>query len=116
MVYQYNLAPGDGSLHARPLPPLDSLGAIIAPLARAPSEHRLPPSARRSHQPEPGGKMARGDKSSYSSKQKRKAHDIEKSYESRGVSKGEAERRAWATVNKQSSRGKSSHSSKSKKH
>lgn len=56
--------------------------------------------------------MARGDKSSYSPKQRRKAHDIEKSYESRGVSKGEAEHRAWATVNKQSSRGKSSSSGK----
>jgi hypothetical protein len=59
--------------------------------------------------------MARGDKSSYSSKQRRKAHDIEKSYESRGVGKKESERRAWATVNKQSDRGKS-HSSHSKKH
>jgi hypothetical protein len=59
--------------------------------------------------------MARGDKSSYSPKQRRKAHDIEKSYESRGVGKEESERRAWATVNKQSDRGKSSHSSKHKK-
>lgn len=59
--------------------------------------------------------MPRGDKSSYSGKQKRKAHHIEEGYESRGVGKGEAERRAWATVNKQSSRGKSSSSSKHKK-
>jgi hypothetical protein len=29
-----------------------------------------------------------------------KAHHIEKGYEKRGVSKKEAERRAWATVNK----------------
>jgi plasmid stabilization system protein ParE len=58
--------------------------------------------------------MARGDKSSYSPKQRRKAHDIEEGYEDRGVNKKEAEHRAWATVNKQSSRGKS-HSSSHKK-
>jgi hypothetical protein len=45
--------------------------------------------------------MPRGDKSSYSGKQKRKAEHIEEGYEKRGVGKGEAERRAWATVNKQ---------------
>ncbi|GMV31569.1 MAG: hypothetical protein AMXMBFR59_36940 [Rhodanobacteraceae bacterium] len=45
--------------------------------------------------------MPRGDKSAYSGKQKRQAEHIEESYESRGVSKQEAERRAWATVNKQ---------------
>jgi hypothetical protein len=56
--------------------------------------------------------MPRGDKSSYSGKQRRKADHIEKSYESRGVGKKEAEHRAWATVNKQSSRGKSSSSHK----
>ena len=44
--------------------------------------------------------MARGSKKKYTSKQKRKAHDIEKGYEKRGVSSKEAERRAWATVNK----------------
>ena len=43
--------------------------------------------------------MPRGDKSSYSSKQKRQARHIEKSYERRGLSSGEAARRAWATVN-----------------
>jgi plasmid stabilization system protein ParE len=37
----------------------------------------------------------------YTSKQERKAKDIEGSYEKRGVSEKEAERRAWATVNKQ---------------
>jgi hypothetical protein len=58
--------------------------------------------------------MPRGDKSSYSGKQRRKAEHIEESYESRGVGKKEAERRAWATVNKQSSRGKKSSSSKSR--
>ena len=45
--------------------------------------------------------MARGSKSSYSSKQKRQAADIEKSYKKRGVSTKTAEARAWATVNKQ---------------
>jgi hypothetical protein len=45
--------------------------------------------------------MARGDKSSYSSRQKRKAEHIEKGYERRGVSKKTAAKRAWATVNKQ---------------
>ncbi len=44
--------------------------------------------------------MARGSKSKYTSKQKRQARHIEKGYERRGVSEGEAERRAWATVNK----------------
>ena len=50
--------------------------------------------------------MPRGDKSSYSSKQKRKARKIEKSYKRRGVSTKTAAKRAWATVNKQSARGK----------
>ena len=44
--------------------------------------------------------MPRGDKSAYTSKQKRQAQDIEESYERNGVSKSESERRAWATVNK----------------
>ena len=58
--------------------------------------------------------MARGDKSSYTSKQKRKAHHIEEGYEKRGVSKGEAERRAYATVNKESGGGKKSGSGRGK--
>ena len=45
--------------------------------------------------------MPRGDKSAYSGKQKRKAEHIEEGYKERGVSTQEAERRAWATVNKQ---------------
>ena len=45
--------------------------------------------------------MPRGDKSAYNARQKRQAEHIEESYEDRGVSKEEAERRAWATVNKQ---------------
>lgn len=44
--------------------------------------------------------MARGSKKKYTRKQKRKASHIESGYEKRGVSKGEAKRRAWATVNK----------------
>jgi hypothetical protein len=45
--------------------------------------------------------MPQGDKSSYTNKQKRKAGHIEEGYRKRGVSKGEAEERAWRTVNKQ---------------
>jgi len=59
--------------------------------------------------------MPRGDKSKYSSKQKRKAEHIEEGYEDRGVSKNEAERRAWATVNKESGGGKKSGSGRGKK-
>ncbi len=50
--------------------------------------------------------MPRGDKSKYTDKQERKAEHIEQSYESRGVSEKEAERRAWATVNKDDGGGK----------
>jgi hypothetical protein len=45
--------------------------------------------------------MPRGDKSGYTPKQKRMAAHIEDGYEARGVSEKEAERRAWATVNKE---------------
>jgi len=44
--------------------------------------------------------MPRGDKRHYTDKQKRQAEHIEEGYEGRGVPEGEAERRAWATVNK----------------
>jgi hypothetical protein len=54
--------------------------------------------------------MPRGDKSSNSDKQKRKAEHIEGGCEKRGVAKGEAERRAWATVNKESGGGNKSSS------
>jgi hypothetical protein len=50
--------------------------------------------------------MPRGDKGKYTDKQKRQAEHIEEGYEKRGTSKGEAERRAWATVNKESGGGK----------
>lgn len=46
--------------------------------------------------------MPQGDKSAYTDKQKRKAQHIKESYEERGVSKSEAEKRAWAIVNKES--------------
>jgi plasmid stabilization system protein ParE len=59
--------------------------------------------------------MPRGDKSSYTDKQKRKAEHIEEGYEDRGVSKKEAERRAWATVNKESGGGKKTGSGRGKK-
>jgi len=59
--------------------------------------------------------MPRGDKSAYTDKQKRKAEHIEEGYEDRGVSQKEAERRAWATVNKESGGGKKSGSGRGKK-
>jgi plasmid stabilization system protein ParE len=52
--------------------------------------------------------MPRGDKSSYTDKQKRQAEHIEEGYEHRGVGKKEAESRAWATVNKETGGGKKS--------
>ena len=52
--------------------------------------------------------MPRGDKSKYTDKQERKADHIAESYEDRGVSAEEAERRAWATVNKETGGGKKS--------
>jgi plasmid stabilization system protein ParE len=59
--------------------------------------------------------MPRGDKSSYTGKQKRMARHIEAGYEKRGVSEDEAERRAWATVNKDTKGGKKSGSGRGKK-
>ena len=55
--------------------------------------------------------MPQGDKSSYTDKQKRKAEHIEDGYRKRGVSKGEAEERAWRTVNKQDGGAKKKRSS-----
>jgi len=59
--------------------------------------------------------MPRGSKSKYSGKQKRQAEHIEEGYEKRGTSKKEAERRAWATVNKSTGGGKKSGSGRGKK-
>jgi len=50
--------------------------------------------------------MPRGEKDKYTDKQKRQAEHIEEGYEKKGVSNEEAERRAWATVNKQDGGGK----------
>jgi len=50
--------------------------------------------------------MPRGDKSKYTGKQQRQAEHIEESYEGRGLPEKEAERRAWATVNKMTGGGK----------
>jgi plasmid stabilization system protein ParE len=52
--------------------------------------------------------MPRGDKSAYTDKQKRQAEHIEEGYEKRGVPEDEAEKRAWATVNKMTGGGKKS--------
>lgn len=59
--------------------------------------------------------MPRGDKSSYTDKQKRKAEHIEEGYKKRGVSEKTAESRAWATVNKESGGGKKSGSGRGRK-
>lgn len=45
--------------------------------------------------------MPRGDKSAYTPKQRRKAQHIEEGYIKEGLSREIAEKRAWATVNKQ---------------
>ncbi|MDO9473957.1 MAG: plasmid stabilization protein [Caulobacter sp.] len=50
--------------------------------------------------------MPRGDKSKYTDKQERKADHIAEAYKDKGVSAGEAESRAWATVNKDDGGGK----------
>lgn len=58
--------------------------------------------------------MPRGDKSSYTDKQERKAEHIAKGYRKRGVKKKTAKARAWATVNKQDKGGKKSGSGRKK--
>jgi plasmid stabilization system protein ParE len=59
--------------------------------------------------------MPKGDKSSYTGKQKRQAEHIEEGYRARGVSENQAEKRAWATVNKMTGGGKKSGSGRGKK-
>jgi plasmid stabilization system protein ParE len=59
--------------------------------------------------------MPVGSKEKYTDKQKRKAEHIEEGYKERGVSEDEAERRAWATVNKEEGGGKKSGSGRGKK-
>jgi plasmid stabilization system protein ParE len=58
--------------------------------------------------------MPRGDKSKYTGKQERQADHIAEGYEKRGVSENEAERRAWATVKKESGGGNKSGSGRGK--
>jgi plasmid stabilization system protein ParE len=58
--------------------------------------------------------MPRGDKSKYTDKQERKADHIAEGYEKKGVPEDEAERRAWATVNKDDGGGKKSGSGRGK--
>jgi plasmid stabilization system protein ParE len=58
--------------------------------------------------------MPRGDKDKYTDEQKRKAEHIEDSYKEKGVSEQEAEKRAWATVNKQSGGGEAGGSGEQK--
>ena len=58
--------------------------------------------------------MPRGDKDSYTDKQKRQAEHIEEGYVNDGVSREEAEKRAWATVNKNDGGGKKSGSGRKK--
>jgi hypothetical protein len=67
-----------------------------------------------SAKPPKGGPDAARRKSSYTGKQKRRAEHIEEGYERRGVSHNEAERRAWATVNKETPGGKKSGSGRGK--
>lgn len=50
--------------------------------------------------------MPRGESNKYTDKQERKADHIAESYKDKGVSTKEAERRAWATVNKDDGGGK----------
>ena len=58
--------------------------------------------------------MPRGDKSSYTSKQKRQASHIEESAKKKGRSAKTAKRIAYATVNKQDGGGKKSGSGRGK--
>lgn len=58
--------------------------------------------------------MPRGDKSSYTDKQKRQAEHIAEGYEKRGTSAKTAKARAWATVNKETKGGKKSGSGRGK--
>ncbi|ATE71910.1 hypothetical protein [Lysobacter capsici] len=60
--------------------------------------------------------MPRGDKSFYTDKQKRQAEHIEAGYREQGVSKQEAEERAWLTVNKKDHGGKKSGSGRKDHH
>jgi hypothetical protein len=58
--------------------------------------------------------MARGSKTSYTSKQRRKARHIEESGKKRGMSSKRAAQMAYATVNKEDHGGKKSGSGRGK--
>ena len=58
--------------------------------------------------------MTRGDKQAYTDKQKRQAQHIEESGHKAGRPEEDAERIAWATVNKQGGGGKKSGSGRGK--
>jgi plasmid stabilization system protein ParE len=73
-------------------------------------DHRSPISRTESQE----DMMPRGDKSSYTNKQKRQAEHIEKGYEGRGASAKESARRAWSTVNADTGGGKKSGSGRGK--
>jgi hypothetical protein len=62
----------------------------------------------------PHGARQQGSKAAYTDKQKRQVEHIEASYRKRGKSKGEAERRTWATMNKMTGGGKKSGSGRGK--
>ena len=64
---------------------------------------------------QPNLPMPRGDKSSYTGKQKRQASHIEQGYRKKGVSKKTAEARAWATVNKTTGGGKKKRASRKRR-
>src|SRR5690606_7495568 len=91
--------PGTPRLRLRP-------AASVAHFTIALPRRRLPAHARTcAEQEQP---MPRGDKSSYTGKQKRQAEHIEESEKARGRGEEAAERIAWATVNKQDGGGKQS--------
>src|SRR6188768_1517584 len=69
-------------------------------LTTAPHNASVAPGTPVANEMNGGALMPRGDKRHYTDKQKRQAEHIEKGYEERGVPEREAERRAWATVNK----------------
>ncbi|HEY1922057.1 MAG TPA: hypothetical protein VGG44_04775 [Tepidisphaeraceae bacterium] len=60
--------------------------------------------------------MPRGDKSSYSPKQKRQAEHIEQSSMKRGYGRKRAEEIAWATVNKRDGGAKGKKANKGRSH
>ena len=80
-------------------------GDAAAPVA---GNNRARSGVDRPRQSDRRSAMPRGDKSSYTDRQKRQAREIEEGYEKRGVSEKEAARRAWATVNKMTGGGKKS--------